>query len=218
MGLNHKAQQLLEKAVKKHPGNASFPFALSPSITFPPPHISSPDNAPLLVNLASNLEPSSPPSNATSDRALLLFGRALQADPSLMEAYALACCTIYCAAFLTRPHSYTNRAAVFTTRKECATTRRLPVLSPVERSFIAGLTLLLLTCSGLWSSVLTVPECKLSQRDCSLMWHMAHFVTLCHGRYTGIGNAMLSLQRSDDALAAFNQARSSSTSGFLRFF
>lgn len=44
-------------------------------------------NAPLLVNLASNLEPPpSSPTASTTDRALLLFGQAIQADPSLMEA------------------------------------------------------------------------------------------------------------------------------------
>jgi hypothetical protein len=91
MGLNHKAQQLLEKAIKKNPGcTHSIPInasTFSPS-TASPPSLSG--NAPLLVNLASNLEPpslSSPSTSiSTTERALLLFGQAIQADPSLMEA------------------------------------------------------------------------------------------------------------------------------------
>jgi hypothetical protein len=138
MGLNHKAQQLLEKAVKKNPGNVSFPLFILPITHFPTllsiTHITG--NAPLLVNLASNLEPSSPPSITTSDRALLLFGQAIQADPSLMEAYAVFRYAIHSATFLTRPNSYTNRAAVYTTRKECATARRLPVFFLLNAHFL----------------------------------------------------------------------------------
>ena len=79
MGHKQKAQALLEKAVKKNPGNLP-PLPLPPSSLTPPS-----GNAPLLVNLASNLEPP-----ATSDKALQLFDMAIAADPSLMEAYVRA--------------------------------------------------------------------------------------------------------------------------------